>query len=193
MNTSAYEDDDRAHSTRVEALVLETLPDLILSVSSTGCLSTSLIISFNNLAYPKGDQSWVFTGRPEVEAETPILWPPDAKSWLIWKDPDPGEGRRRRGRRRMRWLYGITDLMDMGWVDSRSWWWTGRPDVLQFMGSQRVGHNWATELNWTELNAILYSEVFSFFFFLTWEFLFSTLKSLHMIFYFRMDACPIDQ
>ena len=79
MNTSAYEDDDRAHSTRVEALVLETLPDLILSVSSTGCLSTSLIISFNNLAYPKGDQSWVFTGRPEVEAETPILWPPDAK------------------------------------------------------------------------------------------------------------------
>ena len=41
------------------------------------------------------------------------------------------------------------------WVNSRSWWWTGRPGMLQFMGSQRVGHNWATELNWTELNKIL--------------------------------------
>ena len=39
---------------------------------------------------PKGDQSWVFIGRTDVEAETPILWPPDAKSWLIWKDPDAG-------------------------------------------------------------------------------------------------------
>ena len=45
------------------------------------------------------------------------------------------EGIRRRGRQRMRWLDGITDSMDMGWVDSRSWWWTGRPGVLQFMGS----------------------------------------------------------
>ena len=43
------------------------------------------------LAYPKGDQSWVFIGRTDVEAETPVLWPPDAKSWLIWKDPDAGE------------------------------------------------------------------------------------------------------
>ena len=40
---------------------------------------------------PKGDQSWVFTGRADVEAETPILWPPDVKSWLIWKDPDAGK------------------------------------------------------------------------------------------------------
>ena len=40
--------------------------------------------------HPKGDQSWVFIGRTDVEAETPILWPPDAKSWLIWKDPDAG-------------------------------------------------------------------------------------------------------
>ena len=38
--------------------------------------------------HPKGDQSWVFTGRTDVEAKTPILWPPDAKSWLIWEDPD---------------------------------------------------------------------------------------------------------
>ena len=65
--------------------------------------------------HPKGDQSWVFTGRTYVEAETPALWPPDAKSWLIVKDPDDGkiEGRRR-GLQRMRWLDGITDSMDMG-------------------------------------------------------------------------------
>ena len=57
------------------------------------------------------------------------------------------EGRRRRGQERMRWLDGIIDSMNMGLVDSRSWWWTGRPGVLRFMGSQRVGDNWATELN----------------------------------------------
>ena len=64
----------------------------------------------------KGDQSWVFIGRTDDEAETPILWPPDAKSWLSWKDPDAEkiEGRRRRGQQRMRWLDGITDSMDMG-------------------------------------------------------------------------------
>ena len=97
----------------------------------------------------KGDQSWVFIGRTDIEAETPILWLPDVKSWLIWKDPDAGKDwRRRRGRQRMRLLDGITDLMDMVWVDSGSWWWTGRPGMLRFMGSQRVGHDWATELNW---------------------------------------------
>ena len=41
--------------------------------------------------HPKGDQSWVFTGRTDAEAETPILWSPDGKNWLIWKDPDPGK------------------------------------------------------------------------------------------------------
>ena len=57
------------------------------------------------------------------------------------------EGGRRRGRQRMRWLDGVTDSMVMSWVNSGSWWWTGGPGVLRFMGSQRVGHDWATELN----------------------------------------------
>ena len=66
--------------------------------------------------HPKGDQSLVFIGRTDFEAETPIFWPPDAKSWLFEKTLMLGkiEGRRRRGRQRMKWLDGITDSMDMG-------------------------------------------------------------------------------
>ena len=60
------------------------------------------------------------------------------------------EGRRRRGWQRMRWLDGITDSMDWVWVNSGSWWRTGRPGVPWFMRSQRVGHYWVTELNWME-------------------------------------------
>ena len=65
--------------------------------------------------HPKGDQSWVFIGRTDAKAETPILWPPHVKSWLTGKDPDAGRdwGHRRRGWQRMRWLDGITDSMDM--------------------------------------------------------------------------------
>ena len=64
---------------------------------------------------PKGDRSWVFFGRTDAKAETPILWPPDAKSWSFEKTLMLGkiEGRRRRGRQRMRWLDGITNSMDM--------------------------------------------------------------------------------
>ena len=63
----------------------------------------------------KEDQPRVFFGKNDAKAETPVLWPPHANSCLIRKDPDAGRigGRRRRGRQRMRWLDGITDLMDM--------------------------------------------------------------------------------
>ena len=65
--------------------------------------------------HPKGNKSWMFIGRTDVEGETPIFWPPIAKNQLIWEDPDAGnyEGRRRRGRQRVRWLDGITNSMDM--------------------------------------------------------------------------------
>ena len=66
--------------------------------------------------HPKGDQSWVFIGRTDVEAKTPILWLPDAKSWLIWKDPDAGKDWRweEKGTTEDKMVGGITDSMDMG-------------------------------------------------------------------------------
>ena len=98
--------------------------------------------------HPKGNQSWIFIGRIDVEAETPILWSPDVKNWIIWKDPDSGKDWRweEKDQQRMRWLNGITDSMDMSLSNSRSWWQRARSGVLQFMGLQRVGHNWVTEL-----------------------------------------------
>ena len=62
---------------------------------------------------PKGNQSWIIIGRTDAEAETPLFWSPDAKNWLIGKDPDAGKDWRRWGWQRMRWLDGITDSMDM--------------------------------------------------------------------------------
>ena len=72
-------------------------------------------------------------------------------------DPDAGKywRQKRRGGQRMRWLDGITNFMDVNLTKLRDWWRTGKPGVLQSMGSQRVRHDWATELNWTQLCQVL--------------------------------------
>ena len=100
--------------------------------------------------YPKGNLSWIFIGRTDAEAETPVLWPPDAKNQITGKDPVLGkiEGGRRRGWHG--WMASPTQWIWV-WVSSRSWWWTGKPDVLRSVGSQRVRYDWVTELSWTEL------------------------------------------
>ena len=97
--------------------------------------------------HPKGNQSWIFFGRTDAEAETPILWPPDAKNWLIGKDPDAGKdwGQEEKGTTEDEtvWMASLAQWTRV-WVNSRNWWWTGRPGVLQPM----VRHNWVTKLNW---------------------------------------------
>ena len=100
--------------------------------------------------HPKGNQSWIFIGRTDTVAVTPILWPLMRKADSLEKTLMLGkiEGRRRRERQRMRWLDGITNSMEMSLGKLQSWWRTGWPGVLQSMGSQRVGHDWATELKY---------------------------------------------
>ena len=103
--------------------------------------------------HPKGNQSWIFIGRTDAETKTPILWPPDVKNQLIEKDPYDGKDWRQEEK-------GIIEDETVGWhhrwwwswvwIGSGSWWWTGRPGMLLSMGSQRVRHDWATKLNWTE-------------------------------------------
>ena len=95
---------------------------------------------------PKGNQSWIFIGR--TDAEAPILWPPDAKTWLIRKDPEAGKdwGQGEEDDRGWDgWMASLTQWTWV-WVSSGSWWWTGKPGLLQSMGSQTVRHNWETKL-----------------------------------------------
>ena len=100
---------------------------------------------------PKRNQPWIFIGRSDAKAEAPILWPPDAKNWLIGKDPDAGKDWRQREKGADRewdgWMASLTKWTWV-WPSSGSWWWTGKPGILQSMGLQRVWHDWATELNW---------------------------------------------
>ena len=101
--------------------------------------------------HSEGDQPWDFFGRNDAKAEAPVLWPPHSKSWLIGKDSDAvglGTGGEGDDRGWDGWVASLTRWTWV-WVNSGSWWWTGRPGVLRFVGSQRVGHDWATELNWT--------------------------------------------
>ena len=91
----------------------------------------------------KGNQSWIFIGRTDAEADAPIPWPPDAKNWFIRKDPDAEKEWRQEEK-------GTTEDEMVGWTwvwaSSGRWWRTGKPGVLQSKGLQRVGHDWTTIL-----------------------------------------------
>ena len=101
---------------------------------------------------PKGNQSWIFTGRTDVEAETPVLGHlmqrTDSFEETLMLGKTEG-GKRRDDKGWDGWM-GSPTQWTWVWAGSGSWWWTGRPGMLQSMGSQRVGHDWVTELNWTE-------------------------------------------
>ena len=100
--------------------------------------------------YPKGNQSWIFIGRTEAEAVTPILWLPDGKNWLTGKDPDWRQEEKGTTENEV----VLPTWWTWVWGSSRSWWWTGKPAVLQSMGSQIVGHDCVTEPNWTEASLL---------------------------------------
>ena len=100
--------------------------------------------------HPKGNQSWIFIGRTDAEVETTILWKPDAKNWVIFEKTlmlGKVDGGKRRGWRGWDGWMASPTQWTWAWVSSGSWWWTGRPGVLQCMWSQRMGHNSVTELN----------------------------------------------
>ena len=94
---------------------------------------------------PKGNQSWIFIGRTDAETETPKL----CEELTHWKIPWCWERLKTEGERDHRewdgWMASLT-WWTWVWINSRSWWWTGKPGELQFMGSQRTGHDWVTEL-----------------------------------------------
>ena len=118
-------------------------------------LESPLDCKENQPVHLKGNPSWIFIGRTDAEAETPILWPPDAKNCLVGKDPDAGKD--------WRWEEkGMTEVRMVEWHpwcdvhEFECWWWTGKPGVLQSIGLQRVAHAWVTELKllWKQVEFI---------------------------------------
>ena len=112
--------------------------------------------------HPKGDQSWVFTGRTDVESETPNTLATWCEELTHLKSPWCWERLMAGGEGDRGWDGSVASLTQWTWlwVNSGSWWWTGRPGVLRFMGSQRVRHDWATELNRLIILPCNYSPVF---------------------------------
>ena len=107
--------------------------------------------------HPKGNQSWIFIGRTDAEGEAPILWPPDAKKWLIGKDLDARKDwRREKGMTGWDgWMVSPTRWTWI-WVNFGSWWWTGKPGMLQSMGSQReLDH----KEDWAPMNGCFWTVV----------------------------------
>ena len=103
--------------------------------------------------HPKKNQYWIFTGKTEFEAEAPIICPPDGKNWPIGKDPDVRKDWRQAEKGKTRWdgWMASPSRWTWAWVSSESWWWIGKPDMLQSMALQKDGHDWK---DWTELNKL---------------------------------------
>ena len=112
--------------------------------------------------HPKGNQSWIFIGRTDAEAETPILWPPDLKNWLIGKDPGCWEGLKAGGEADDigwdGWMASPTQWTWV-WTSAGSWWWTWEPGVLQSMDGRES--DTTEQLNRTELSWVMCAQLFS--------------------------------
>ena len=153
---------------KAECLRIECLRTVVLEKTLESPLDCKEIQSVHN----KGDPSWVFIGRTDVEAETPIFWPPDGKSWFVWNTLILGkiEGRRRSGWQRMWWLGGTTDSVNMTqfdnslltvltvWLNSRSWWGLGA--AVHGVAKSRTPLSDWTKLNWMLNDSVIFHNTF---------------------------------